>query len=201
MYGHILQQLGPYRYMEGVVGTFHTMEDSLPADAYAQSVGILGGQGTGVFSRPRLGWIGKRYQEPVVAMQDDDIELPSEVEYAYYAVYNFFLLANDVASKGSARFNWESPEHIRRVWTIVNQGLSAWTHPLELAQQEREDKGTTTTATATTITATITRGRGGGGAVLALSRFLECRGRGLVFEVYLVYLSKVVTTSQFLIGL
>eukprot|EP00163_Fabomonas_tropica_P009530 TRINITY_DN1934_c0_g1_i6.p1 TRINITY_DN1934_c0_g1~~TRINITY_DN1934_c0_g1_i6.p1 ORF type:complete len:118 (+),score=12.19 TRINITY_DN1934_c0_g1_i6:78-431(+) len=81
-----LDKYGPYRYMEGVVGTFHTMEDSLPADAYAQSVGILGGQGTGVFSRPRLGWIGKRYQEPVVAMQDDDIELPSEVEYAYYAV-------------------------------------------------------------------------------------------------------------------
>jgi hypothetical protein len=52
-----------------------------------------------------------RYREPIVALQDDDLELPEEIEYAYYAVYNLFLrhgLAEPIDD-----------------WLIVNQAVSS----------------------------------------------------------------------------
>jgi hypothetical protein len=34
--------------------------------------------------------VQSRYREPIVAMQDDDLEFPRPIKFAYYAVYNCF---------------------------------------------------------------------------------------------------------------
>jgi hypothetical protein len=52
-----------------------------------------------------------RYREPIVAMQDDDLEFPDPIEFAYYAVYNCF--------RRHVRGEGIDP------WLIVNQALSS----------------------------------------------------------------------------
>jgi hypothetical protein len=58
-----------------------------------------------------LSKVDDRYAEPISAMQDNDIEFPDEIEFAYYAIYNLFnryILQQNIDD-----------------WLICNQALSA----------------------------------------------------------------------------
>ncbi len=91
---------GRIRYTESVVGTQQQVDKHLPADA-------LGSARQGTDS----GHLGKRYEEPITAMQDDDLIFPENIEFAYYAIYNLFrkyALGKDIDD-----------------WLIVNQALSS----------------------------------------------------------------------------
>lgn len=66
-------------YVEGVVGTYQVVDKSLPKDAFEA---VVRGQ-----DEKKIDW---RYAEPISAMQDDDLEFPDQIEFAYYAIYNLF---------------------------------------------------------------------------------------------------------------
>ncbi len=87
-------------YVETVRGTHQTVDTSLPDDAFASAQ-----QGQDI------GDVAARYQEPIAAMQDDDLEFPDPVTFAYYSLYNLF-------SKYAQREPIDD-------WLIVNQALSS----------------------------------------------------------------------------
>jgi hypothetical protein len=89
-------------YVESVVGTFQIVDKLLPKVAF-EAV-IIGKDSAN---------IDHRYGEPIAAMQDDDLEFPNEIEFAYYAIYNLF-------NKYVLRQNIDD-------WLICNQALSAET--------------------------------------------------------------------------
>ncbi|MBL8243471.1 MAG: hypothetical protein JNL89_04760 [Rhodanobacteraceae bacterium] len=96
----------PIRYIETVVGTEQLVDTRLPDDALACAQ-------AGSDTRR----VAVRYGEPIAALQDDDLEFPDPVEYAYYAVYNLFrkyALGHPIDD-----------------WLIVNQALSSSERPLE----------------------------------------------------------------------
>jgi hypothetical protein len=90
-------------YVEGVVGTFQVVDKMLPDDAFEAAV-------IGKDSAK----IDGRYAEPITAMHDDDLEFPSNIEFAYYAIYNLF-------NKYVLRQNIDD-------WLICNQALAAETN-------------------------------------------------------------------------
>ncbi|MEK7725256.1 MAG: hypothetical protein AAB336_12960, partial [Acidobacteriota bacterium] len=55
------------------------VDKSLPKDAFEA---VVRGQ-----DEKKIDW---RYAEPISAMQDDDLEFPDQIEFAYYAIYNLF---------------------------------------------------------------------------------------------------------------
>jgi hypothetical protein len=82
----------------------HEMEVSLPHEALQSA---RAGQD--------LALIAFRYQEPIAALQDDDLSFPGPVVFAYYAVYNCFRVhacGEDLDG-----------------WLIVNQALSSDSDP------------------------------------------------------------------------
>ncbi len=93
-------EAGPIYYVESVVGTRQTVDADLPADAYQCAA-----------AGKDLCNAEYRYREPITALQDDDLEFPPRVEYAYYAVYNLFC-------KYVSRRDLDD-------WLIVNQALAA----------------------------------------------------------------------------
>lgn len=66
-------------YVESIVGTFQQFDINLPADAYAAA-----------FTGKDFLGVTKRYLEPMTAFQDDETGLPTNIEIAYYAIYNLF---------------------------------------------------------------------------------------------------------------
>lgn len=86
-------------YTETVCGTTQQLDLSLPGDALASAK-----QGRDVAG------VASRYGEPIVAMQDADLEFPEPIQFAYYALYNLFR--KYVAGK------------VIDDWLIVNQALS-----------------------------------------------------------------------------
>ncbi len=101
-----VEQAAPIRYVETVVGTEQLVDTRLPDDALACAQ-------AGEDTRR----VAVRYREPVAALQDDDLEFPDPVEYAYYALYNLFrkyVLGQAIDD-----------------WLIVNQALSSSERPLE----------------------------------------------------------------------
>jgi hypothetical protein len=93
-------QHAPITYHDSVVGMHHVVEVDLPAAALACAE--RGERGDS---------IEYRYREPIVALQDDDLEFPPEIEFAYYAVYNLFR----TYCRGITIDDW----------LIVNQALAA----------------------------------------------------------------------------
>jgi hypothetical protein len=99
---------GPIRYRESVTGTEQVVDAALPADALAA-----------VRSGGDVGAVAARYGEPVTALQDDDLAFPDPVEFAFYAIYNFFqkyglgkdvddwLIVNQAASSDPDESRWE----------------------------------------------------------------------------------------------
>lgn len=91
---------GTLDYVETVCGTKQVVDATLPAAAM-QAVRIGKDSGNVAF----------RYQEPIAAMQDDDLQFPDDIEFAYYSIYNLFR-----------RYIGSTMEDD---WLIVNQALSA----------------------------------------------------------------------------
>ena len=91
---------GTIRYSETVCGTRQIVDAQLPADAMAS---VSSGEGTMA--------VAERYLEPIVAIYDDDLELPDTVEFAYYAIYNYFR-------------KYAMSQEIDD-WLIVNQALAS----------------------------------------------------------------------------
>lgn len=95
------------RYFESVVGTRQEVDTTVPDDAFASA-------GSG---RDRTD-VKKRYQEPIAAMQDDDLRFPDEIRFAYYSLYNLFrryalhervddgLIVNQALSSASEECEW-----------------------------------------------------------------------------------------------
>jgi hypothetical protein len=87
-------------YCESVAGSRQVLDAHLPREALESVL-------TGKDGRE----IDARYREPLVAMQDDDVQLPKEAEFAYYAIYNLFA--------AHALHNTNDP------WLVLNQALAA----------------------------------------------------------------------------
>ncbi|MFC3652846.1 hypothetical protein ACFONN_14910 [Dyella humi] len=86
-------------YQETVAGSIQTLDLELPRDALAAA-----NAGADTAS------VASRYREPLVALQDEDVVLPKDAEFAYYAIHNAFeryALGRDIGE-----------------WIIVNQALS-----------------------------------------------------------------------------
>ena len=90
----------PIRYFDTVIGMGHAVDVLLPGDALRSA-----DAGTDLAN------VEGRYDEPIVAMQGDDLEFPDPIEFAYYAVYNCFRRH----ARGEAIDSW----------LIVNQALSS----------------------------------------------------------------------------
>ena len=71
---------GSVSYQDSVVGMSHTLDVELPAQA-------LGSLKRRAADADR---VAAAYAEPIVALQDLDLELPAHAEYAYYSIYNLF---------------------------------------------------------------------------------------------------------------
>lgn len=99
-----LRRYGPVEYVDSVVGLYHCVDSTLPRDALASVEACKDSSN-----------VSHRYLEPVTALQDDDLELPDHVEFAYYAIYNLYRSA----VVGAAIEDW----------LIVNQALSAEEDP------------------------------------------------------------------------
>ena len=95
---------GEIRYRETVAGTEQIVDASLPEDAVRA---VRTGEGADS--------VDSRYGEPSTALQDDDLSFPEPVEFAYYAILNYFrkyALRRDVDD-----------------WLIVNQAISSVDEP------------------------------------------------------------------------
>ena len=86
-------------YVETVTGTRQEVDKQLPLDSFASAL-----QGIDLLN------VAERYLEPIVALQDDDLTLPENITFAYYAIYNLFkkYVKKEVVDD----------------WLIVNQALS-----------------------------------------------------------------------------
>ena len=87
-------------YVETVAGTRQEVDKQLPFDSF-----ISAKQGSDSQN------IAKRYREPIVAMQDEDLIFPENVTFAYYAIYNLFK-------------KYTGKEFVDD-WLIVNQALAS----------------------------------------------------------------------------
>ena len=67
-------------YQESVTGSTQILDVALPHEALDAARTETDGES-----------IGQRYKEPIVALQDSDLELaPDAAEFAYYSIYNAF---------------------------------------------------------------------------------------------------------------
>lgn len=87
-------------YEESVAGSTQILDCGLPREALSA-----------VRAGTDASNIGQRYQEPLAALQDDDLVLPEAAQFAYYAIYNAF----------------ERYVRKRKIdeWTIVNQAIAS----------------------------------------------------------------------------
>lgn len=95
-----MEQNSHIRYIEHVSGTDQEIDPTIPIDAL-ESVR----DGADVKS------VAQRYLEPITALKDGDVELPAEIECAYYAIYNLYRKAI-------------GDEEIDQ-WLVVNQAITA----------------------------------------------------------------------------
>jgi hypothetical protein len=113
---------GRISYIETVCGTRQAVDATLPRDALESAR-----QGRDIAN------VKKRYGEPIVAMQDDDLVFDDFAEFAYYSLYNLFR-------------KYAALEDIDD-WLIVNQALSSeprqdqWAPLLETAIRKAIDEG------------------------------------------------------------
>ena len=96
-------------YVETVAGTKQEVDKQLPSDAFTSAM-----QGLDSLD------VAQRYQEPMTALQDDDLTFPENITFAYYAIYNLFkkyvkkemvddwLIVNQVLSIENDSEAWET---------------------------------------------------------------------------------------------
>lgn len=87
-------------YIETVTGSRQEIDQQLPLDAFESAI-----QGLDSLN------VDQRYQEPIAALQDNDLVFPENIRFAYYAIYNLFK-------------KYGKKETVDD-WQIVNQALSA----------------------------------------------------------------------------
>lgn len=100
IWGKYIENADEISYTDSIVGTFQIVDKSLPKEAFEA---VIIGQD---FAN-----IENRYNEPIAAMHDEDLEFPNEIEFAYYAIYNLF-------NKYVVKRNIDN-------WLICNQALAA----------------------------------------------------------------------------
>jgi hypothetical protein len=94
---------GTLTYRDSVVGLTHVLDWQLPADAFKAAFEAP--------DEPVSAALAQRYREPIVALQDLDLEFPDRMQFVYYALYNAFR-------------KYAAGEPIDD-WLIVNQALAA----------------------------------------------------------------------------
>lgn len=77
-----VSEAGQISYNDSVVGLYHVVDASLPADAFHEAFEASNSYSAGIVSQ--------RYLEPITALQDTDLELPDGFDLAYYSIYNAF---------------------------------------------------------------------------------------------------------------
>ena len=87
-------------YADSVCGTCQTVDTTLPGDALK-----CARQSTDTAR------VEERYGEPLVALQDGDLDFPGPIRFAYFALYNLFM-------------KYAGIENIDD-WLIVNQALAS----------------------------------------------------------------------------
>jgi hypothetical protein len=97
LYGNTHKRI---QYTESIAGTRQEVDKQLPVDAFEAAK-------QGVDSEN----IKNRYVEPIVAMEDDDLVFPDNIQFAYYALYNLF--------------NKYAQGETVDDWLIVNKALSS----------------------------------------------------------------------------
>jgi hypothetical protein len=100
------------RYTESVAGTTQILDLTLPSEAL-----LAAKSGTGAIA------IKQRYLEPLAALQDEDLMLDPNAEFAFYAIYNLFssiVLKREIDA-----------------WLVPNQALSAIGEEHSMAAFER----------------------------------------------------------------
>jgi hypothetical protein len=113
---------GQISYTETVCGTTHAVDAVLPKDAFECAL-----------QRRDVANVHERYCEPLVSLQDGDLEFPDAIEFAYYSVYNLFRKYTGIEEVDD--------------WLIVNQALSSETDetrwaPLLAAAIRQAEEGT-----------------------------------------------------------
>jgi hypothetical protein len=66
-------------YQESITGSIQELDTDLPREAWEA---IIAGTDTN--------GIAMRYLEPIVALRDEDMQVPEPAEFAYYAIYNAY---------------------------------------------------------------------------------------------------------------
>lgn len=91
---------GEIKYTESVTGTKQVVDRNLPSDALES-----------VKQNLDTSNVEKRYLEPIVSLQDEDLNFPEQILFTYYSIYNVFrkYICGDSIDD----------------WLIVNQALSA----------------------------------------------------------------------------
>lgn len=82
-----IKEEGEIVYIDSVAAMQHIVDSDLPVRALElirQKTLLLPMQADAEQD------IWDEYTEPIVALQDDDLEFPTAVEYAYYTIYNLF---------------------------------------------------------------------------------------------------------------
>lgn len=95
-------------YSDSIVGMAHRVEKDLPEKALQAVIdGLVSPE------------ITQAYREPIVALQDMDIDWPDQIEFAYYAIDNLYrkyalnlpiddwLIINQALSSESNSSQWE----------------------------------------------------------------------------------------------
>ncbi|WP_139167297.1 hypothetical protein [Chromobacterium sphagni] len=100
-------------YRESVAGTSQIFDVTLPRKALDS-----------VDSIELMHQVYGCYREPIVALQDGDVEFSEKAEYAYYAIYNFFLSSLHRTSSDP----WLIPSHV-----LSAVGIEEAERTLELA--------------------------------------------------------------------
>jgi hypothetical protein len=95
---------GSIDYVESITGSHQVVDQQLPFDAF-----IAARQGM------KFNDIARRYQEPIAAMQDEDLEFPGNITFTYYAIYNLFQKY--------------ALSEIVDDWLIINQALASKNNP------------------------------------------------------------------------
>jgi hypothetical protein len=106
---HFARQVGQLTYVDSVVGMAHHVDVQLPIDAFRAAFETRPAERDAAL----VAAIDQRYQEPIVALQAHDLELPDPILFGYYGLYNAFL-----------KYVLQRPIDD---WLIVNQLLSVET--------------------------------------------------------------------------
>lgn len=109
-------------YVDTVVGMTHTVDIILPSRALS-----LIKSNSGNPSLDSLNQMRNEYNEPIVALQDGDLEIDDEaVIFGYYAIYNLILYALN-------------PEDEKQMMLMVNQAFSSYMPKFDGSPEQKEE--------------------------------------------------------------